>query len=175
MKYDVANRRIWFKGEILNVNDAKINVLAPTSQFGLNVFEGIPCYWNDEEKQLYAFRLDDHHDRLIRSAKLIQINNPYSKEEMKKALVDIVKANEYDENLSVLGDLKILWICLLHQYQEAEQALSITKRDLTSVLLPGEESVMKLCLLESSVVQTTSIAAWVREKRFVMDMIHVFS
>lgn len=101
MKYDVANRRIWFKGEILNVNDAKINVLAPTSQFGLNVFEGIPCYWNDEEKQLYAFRLDEHYDRLIRSAKLIQIDNPYSEEEMKKALVDVVKANEYDENLSV--------------------------------------------------------------------------
>ena len=55
MKYDVANRRIWYKGEILNVNDAKINILAPTSQFGLNVFEGIPCYWNEEEKQLYAF------------------------------------------------------------------------------------------------------------------------
>ena len=101
MKYDVANRRIWFKSEILNVKDAKINVLAPTSQFGLNVFEGIPCYWNDEEKQLYAFRLDEHYDRLIRSAKLIQIDNPYSKEEMKKALVDVVKANEYDENLSV--------------------------------------------------------------------------
>lgn len=101
MKYDVANRRIWFKGEILNVNDAKINVLAPTSQFGLNVFEGIPCYWNDEEKQLYAFRLDDHYDRLIRSAKLIQIDNPYSKEELKQAFVDVVKANEYDENLSV--------------------------------------------------------------------------
>lgn len=44
MKYDVANRRIWLKGEILNVNDAKVNVLSPTSQFGLNVFEGIPCY-----------------------------------------------------------------------------------------------------------------------------------
>ena len=101
MKYDVANRRIWFKGEILNVNDAKVNVLAPTSQFGLNVFEGIPCYWNDEEKQLYAFRLDEHYDRLIRSAKLIQIDNPYSKDELKKALVDVVKANEYDENLSV--------------------------------------------------------------------------
>ena len=101
MKYDVANRRIWFKGEILNINDAKINVLAPTSQFGLNVFEGIPCYWNDEEKQLYAFRLDEHYDRLIRSAKLIQIANPYSKDELKKALVDVVKANEYDENLSV--------------------------------------------------------------------------
>ncbi len=101
MKYDVANRLIWFKGEILNINDAKINVMAPTSQFGLNVFEGIPCYWNEEEKQLYAFRLDDHYERLMRSLKLIQIKCPYTKEDMKKALVDVVKANEYDENLSV--------------------------------------------------------------------------
>lgn len=101
MKYDVANRLIWFKGEILNINDAKINIMAPTSQFGLNVFEGIPCYWNEEEKQLYAFRLDDHYDRLMRSLKLIQINCPYSKDDMKKALIDVVRANEYDENLSV--------------------------------------------------------------------------
>ena len=100
-KTDVANRLIWFKGQIMNVNDAKVNVLSPTSQFGLNVFEGIPCYWNDEQKQLYAFRLSEHYDRLIRSAKLIQLNSPYSKEDYKKALVDTVKANEYDENLSV--------------------------------------------------------------------------
>jgi branched-chain amino acid aminotransferase len=100
-KTDVANRLIWFKGQIINVNDAKVNVLAPTSQFGLNVFEGIPCYWNEEQKQLYAFRLDDHYDRLIRSAKLIQFDSKYTKEDYKKALVDTVKANEYDENLSV--------------------------------------------------------------------------
>lgn len=101
MKYDVAHRRIWFKGEILDVNDAKINILAPTSQFGLNVFEGIPCYWNDDENQLYAFRLNDHYERLLRSAKLIQIDCPYTKEDLAKAFVDVVKANEYDENLSV--------------------------------------------------------------------------
>ena len=101
MKYDVSERLIWFKGEILHVNDAKINILAPTSQFGLNVFEGIPCYWNDEEKQLYAFRLDAHYDRLLRSARLIQIDCPFTKEELKKAFVDVIKANEYDENLSV--------------------------------------------------------------------------
>lgn len=101
MKTDVENRFIWFKGEILNVNDAKINILAPTSQFGLNVFEGIPCYWNDEEKQLYAFRLDDHYDRLLRSTKLLELDCRYTKDDLKKALIDVVKANEYDENLSV--------------------------------------------------------------------------
>ncbi len=101
MKYELAERLIWFKGNILHVNDAKINVLAPTSQFGLNVFEGIPCYWNDIEKQLYAFRLADHYARLFRSACLLEMNNPYNEEQMKQALVDVVKANEYDENLSV--------------------------------------------------------------------------
>lgn len=101
MKYDVENRRIWLKGEILNVNDAKINVLSPTSQFGLNVFEGIPCYWNEDENQLNAFRLDDHYNRLLRSAKLLQLDCKYTKEDFTKALKDVIKANEYDENLSV--------------------------------------------------------------------------
>ena len=101
MKYDVENRRIWLKGEILNVNDAKINVLSPTSQFGLNVFEGIPCYWNEDENQLYAFRLDDHYNRLLKSAKLLQLDCKYTKEDFTKALKDVIKANEYDENLSV--------------------------------------------------------------------------
>ena len=101
MKYDVANRHIWLNGEILNVNDANINVLSPTSQFGLNVFEGIPCYWNEEERQLYAFRLNDHYERLMKSAKLLQLEHQFSKEDMEKALVDVVKANEFDCSLSV--------------------------------------------------------------------------
>lgn len=101
MKYTISERMIWFKGEIVHVNDAKINALAPTAQFGLNVFEGIPCYWNDFESQLYAFRLDDHYNRLIKSARLIQMECPYGKEDFKKALVDVIKANEYDEDLSV--------------------------------------------------------------------------
>lgn len=101
MKYEIARRRIWLKGEIMDVNDAAVNVLSPTSQFGLNVFEGIPCYWNEEDNQLYAFRLDEHYDRLIRSAKLIQFDLKYTKDDFKKALIDTVKANEYDENISV--------------------------------------------------------------------------
>lgn len=101
MKYDVANRVIWLKGQILNVNDARINVLSPTSQFGLNVFEGIPGYWNEEEQQLYMFRLNDHYDRLLRSAKLLLLDCTYTKEDFKKALIDTVKANEYYENISV--------------------------------------------------------------------------
>ncbi len=101
MRTDVNNRFIWFKGEILNVNDARVNILSPTSQFGLNVFEGIPCYWNDEDRQLYAFRLDEHYERLLRSARLIELNCRFTKEDLKEALINVVKANAYKENISV--------------------------------------------------------------------------
>lgn len=101
MKTDVANRYIWFKNEIVNVNNAKINVLTPTSQFGLNVFEGIPCYWNETEKQLYAFRLDAHYNRLKKSARLLQMDCQYTKEDFTRALIQVIKANDYRENISV--------------------------------------------------------------------------
>ena len=101
MKTDVKERLIWFKGEIINVNNAKINILSPTSQFGLNVFEGIPCYWNDEQKQLYGFRLEKHYARLLRSVKLLQIKCPYTVEEMKQAFISIIRANGYKEDISV--------------------------------------------------------------------------
>lgn len=101
MKTSVDNRLIWLNGEIVNVNEAKIPVLSPTAQFGLNVFEGIPGYWNEEKQQLFVFRLDDHYARLMRSARLLEIECPYSKEEMKQALIDVVRANEYREDISI--------------------------------------------------------------------------
>lgn len=94
-------RLIWLNGKIMPLSEATINVMSPTSQFGLNVFEGIPVYWNGEEEKLYAFRLDDHYNRLLQSAKLLQINCPYSKDEMKTALIETVRVCEYKENISV--------------------------------------------------------------------------
>jgi branched-chain amino acid aminotransferase len=100
-KYSIENRLIWLDGNIVSVNDAKINVLSPTSQFGLNVFEGIRCYWNNEQNQLYAFRLDDHFRRLKRSQKLLMIEDKYTIDDMKNALISTVRANDYREDIAV--------------------------------------------------------------------------
>jgi len=98
---NTVKRFIWFDGKIVDVNDAKINVLSPTSQFGLNVLEGIRCYWNKQSQQLYAFRLKDHLKRLKRSQKLLQMEDKYSMSELEKAFVDTVKANGYQEDIAV--------------------------------------------------------------------------
>lgn len=98
---DNNNRLIWLGGKIMPVGQATINVLSPTSQFGLNVFEGIRCYWSDQEQQLFAFRLDDHYKRLQQSIKLMRIKSPYSTSELRQGLFDVVKANNYREDIAV--------------------------------------------------------------------------
>ena len=101
MSTKVEERYIWFDDKIVRVGDAKINVLSPTSQFGLNVFEGVRCYWNDGQKQLFAFRLDDHLARLKRSQRLLQMEDKYTVEELKQAFLDVVRANDYKEDIAV--------------------------------------------------------------------------
>ncbi len=94
-------RKIWLGGKILPVTEATINVLSPTSQFGANVFEGIRCYWNEERQKLYAFRLQDHYRRLHQSVRLLRINSPYSTDDLERALLDVVRANNYREDIAV--------------------------------------------------------------------------
>lgn len=98
---DNNNRLIWLGGKIVHVKEATVNVLSPTSQFGANVFEGIRCYWSGKDQQLYAFRLEDHYKRLQRSIKLLRINSPYTTDDFRQGLIDIVKANDYREDIAV--------------------------------------------------------------------------
>lgn len=101
MSTDINNRLIWLGGKIVPLPEATINVLSPTSQFGANVFEGIRCYWNDRENQLYAFRLPEHYRRLKNSIRLLELDDTYSEDELRQALVDVVRANEYREDIAV--------------------------------------------------------------------------
>ena len=98
-----SKRLIWFKGEIVPLDEAKINIMNTSAQYGINVFEGIRCYNNEEENSLYAFRLSDHINRLFQSSKLIkfQIDNKISKEYIIYNLRNVIKANKYNEDLYV--------------------------------------------------------------------------
>ena len=101
MKYDLENRLIWFKNELVPIKQAKIMVFSPTAQFGLNVFEGIPCFWNEKKSKLFVFRIYDHYRRLQNSAKLLNLSNSFSTEDMFNALKQIIVANDIKEDVSV--------------------------------------------------------------------------
>lgn len=90
---------IWFKGSIVPVSEAKINVLSPTSQFGANVFEGLRAYWNDG--QLYIFRLEEHVKRLQESIRMMRFNSNFSDDFLKKSLISTIRENEFKEDIAV--------------------------------------------------------------------------
>ena len=101
MSTDVNNRFIWLGGKIVPLQEATTHVLSPSNQFGINVFEGIRCYWNEQKEELYAFRLKEHYDRLKRSVRLLELEDAYSETQLQQALVDVVRANEYRQDIAV--------------------------------------------------------------------------
>ncbi|CCC80810.1 branched-chain amino acid transaminase [Thermoproteus tenax] len=91
--------RIWVDGRIVEDREATVSVLSPTLNYGFGVFEGIRAYWNG--KNLYVFRLAEHMERLLRSARIIGMDIPYTAEELVKATVETIRANGYREDLYI--------------------------------------------------------------------------
>tara|TARA_B110000444_G_C18798637_1_gene576229 strand:+ start:78 stop:1007 length:930 start_codon:yes stop_codon:yes gene_type:complete len=87
---------IWFDGEMVPWRDAKVHVLTHTLHYGLGVFEGVRAYEADH-KGAAIFRLHDHTDRLFRSAKILNIEIPFSKEQLNEAQKLVVGKNGLNE------------------------------------------------------------------------------
>ncbi|WP_293765500.1 branched-chain amino acid transaminase [uncultured Aquitalea sp.] len=83
---------IWYDGKLVDWRDATTHVLTHTLHYGMGVFEGVRAY--ETPKGPAIFRLQDHTDRLFRSAKILGMDLPFSKEAINQAHLDVVKANK---------------------------------------------------------------------------------
>lgn len=94
---------VWFKGEVIPFEDAKINIMTTTAQYGINVFEGIRCYFNEKTSNLYSFRLEEHLERLFNSSKLLRfkLDKEVTPEYIKMNLINVIKTNNYKEDIYV--------------------------------------------------------------------------
>ena len=73
----MATPYAYFKREIVPLAEAKIGVMTHAFNYGTGVFEGIRGNWNEEEGQIYVFRIKEHFDRLRKSCRIMQIDFPY--------------------------------------------------------------------------------------------------
>jgi branched-chain amino acid aminotransferase len=86
-----ATEKIWMNGELIDWDDAKIHVGAHGLHYGTGVFEGIRCY--DTPQGPAVFRLRDHLERLLNSAKLLYMELPYSVDELRDVCKEVICAN----------------------------------------------------------------------------------
>jgi branched-chain amino acid aminotransferase len=85
---------IWYDGKMVNWRDATTHVLTHTLHYGMGVFEGVRAYKTD--KGTAIFRLQEHTDRLFRSAHILQMKMPFTKEEMMEAQKAAVRENNLE-------------------------------------------------------------------------------
>jgi branched-chain amino acid aminotransferase len=86
---------IWLDGEMVPWQEAKVHVLTHTFHYGLGVFEGVRAYNTSQGAAI--FRLQEHTDRLFRSAHILRMEMPFDKGTLSEAQRQVVRANGLDE------------------------------------------------------------------------------
>lgn len=86
-----ALKKIWMDGKLVDWEDAKIHILTHALHYAFAVFEGIRC--NLTSLGPAIFRLEEHIDRFLNSAKIYRMNLGYCKKELAEASVEVVRAN----------------------------------------------------------------------------------
>ncbi|MES9834274.1 MAG: branched-chain amino acid transaminase [Candidatus Thiodiazotropha sp. LLP2] len=85
---------IWLDGEMVPWREAKTHVLTHTLHYGMGAFEGVRAY--HAEQGTAIFRLQEHTDRLFRSAHILNMPMPFDRETLNKAQLDVVRENNLD-------------------------------------------------------------------------------
>ena len=101
--------KIWLDGQLVEWRDAKIHVLTHTLHYGCGAFEGVRAY--DTVNGTAIFRLQEHSQRLLNSAKILRMQVPYMLEQINEAQKEVVRANKlkscYIRPLVWIGDEKL--------------------------------------------------------------------
>lgn len=87
--------------EFVPFEEAKVHVWSPAFKYGAQVFEGLRGYWNEEQEQLYVFRMDAHYDRLLRSMKIMRMEVTEDVEQINEKTIELLKVNGFRENCHI--------------------------------------------------------------------------
>src|ERR671939_306382 len=82
-------QEVWRNGEFIPWNDARVHVMSHVLHYGSSVFEGIRCY--KTKRGPAVFRLREHMQRLLNSAKIYRMEHEWSLEELCQASVELVR------------------------------------------------------------------------------------
>ena len=89
------NKKIWKNGNLVSWDECNVHSLTHTLHYGVGVFEGVRAYNTDNGPAI--FRVQEHTERLFEAAKIVNIDIPYSTEEIIEAQKTALLKNNFDE------------------------------------------------------------------------------
>jgi len=124
------------------LEDARVGIMTHALHYGTGAFEGIRGNWNEDEGKTYIFKLKEHYERMLRGAKLLFIDIPYSIDELCEITVEVIQRSGFTEdvyirpmaykgeekvanlNLRALGDSFFCLAVPFGQYIDSDGAIS---------------------------------------------------
>lgn len=90
---------LFMNGEFLPADQGVISVRTHGFAYGTGCFEGIRGYWNEQDEQVYLFRLREHYQRFLNSCKVLHITLPYTIEQLIDISIELVQRNNFRQDV----------------------------------------------------------------------------
>ncbi|MEK7281991.1 MAG: branched-chain amino acid transaminase [Chloroflexota bacterium] len=91
----------YFKKQFVPISECKVSIMTHALHYGTAAFEGIRGNWNEEEEQVYLFRIEEHYRRMFQSCKIVRIKLPHSLDELCRLTKELVSRSGYKEDCYV--------------------------------------------------------------------------
>jgi branched-chain amino acid aminotransferase len=78
-------------GDFVSYESATVHVMSPAVKYGLSVFEGLRAYKSEADGKVYAFRLQEHTERLFQSMKLLRFEPAFTPDEINEKTIELLK------------------------------------------------------------------------------------
>ena len=161
------------------LEDARVGIMTHALHYGTGAFEGIRGNWNEDEGKTYIFKLKEHYERMLRGAKLLFIDIPYSIDELCEITVEVIQRSGFTEdvyirpmaykgeekvanlNLRALGDSFFCLAVPFGQYIDSDGAISCciaSYRRIDDTMVPPRFKLAGL-YLNSILAKTDALAS----------------
>lgn len=91
----------FFEGSYVPLEQAKVNVMTHAFNYGTAVFEGVRGNWNEEQGELFLFKVRDHVRRIRQSAKIMRMGLKYSDDEACEIILEVVQRSGFKEDVYI--------------------------------------------------------------------------
>ena len=96
-----GGRISYFGGDFVPHEQARVPITSHVVNYGTGCFEGIRAYWNAADDQLYVTLLGEHIDRLLRSARILNLDYIGTRDELCEMVLELLRRNGFRENCYV--------------------------------------------------------------------------
>ena len=91
----------YFRGEIVPLSEANVNITTHALHYGTAVFEGIRGNWNEEAGKTFVFRPREHYERLLQGCKIMLLDIPHSVDDLMDITIELIERCGYREDLYI--------------------------------------------------------------------------